>query len=163
MTRIGSIGPKAVITRDELVIPEVRFAEGFNGKRQPNRLCFYGTKEDGYTACLFWGGHGVRVKKAEDGLWYASYSGNPSIHNGWVRWPDGSISLSCTCPRVCIEKGWKTRRDAALAAVIVRGREDRISHMAPQVEKHRIRELAFLSEDGWQYVEVGGSAPGATP
>ena len=161
MTRIG---PKAVVTRDELVIPEVRFAESYNGKRQPNRLCFYGNKEDGYYASFFWAcGSSVQVAKAEDGLWYASYNGNPSIHNGWVRWPDGSISLSCTCPRVNMEKGWSTRRDAALAALIVRQREEDISRKAPQVEKHRVHELAFLSEDGWQYVKVGGSTSGAAP
>jgi hypothetical protein len=163
MTRIG---PKAVVTRDELVIPEVRFAESYNGKRQPNRLCFYGNKEDGYHANLFWGGFGVRVKKADDGLWYASYSGQPDIHNGWVRNPDCSISISCSMPRVYLEKGWRTRRDAALAAIIVNGRErDLCDTFRGAVEKNRVfvGERACLSEGGWQYVKVGGSTTGRTP
>lgn len=142
----------AIVDRADMIVPEVRFANEYNGKRSPNRLRFCGRSDGGYSADLLYNrATGVIVRKEEDGLWRASYSGLPSIWNGWVREAGGGISMSCTCPRVKLSEGFKTRREAALAGLAVVRQEDTISRNKESVNRNRIRNKAVLTKDGWLY------------
>jgi len=146
----------AIVDPADMIVPEVRFADSYEGSRTPNRIRFCGRYGDGYSAdFLYHRGTGVVVRKEEDGLWRASYNGRPSIWNGWVRetrpYMGTGLSLSCSCPRVKLTQGFRTRREAALAGLAVVRKEEALCRNSERVDRNRIRNKAVLTKDGWLY------------
>ena len=93
----------------DLNLPPTYYADGTQG---PTRIHFYGNKEAGYSGQSNKGEAEV-VRKA-DGLWYASFWGNP---------PNGHSGL---CLRYKLVQGFKTRKSCGIAGILaqreVRGR-----------------------------------------